>query len=139
MLKLGSVGFHGPMYALINLFIHVLQKPGNPTAQSDLTLMEIGAAHFLRLEFATASEISFPFVKELVNMAQLAMANSKRLPLPESPRTILGDLNRPPGVPPGPDMATMEPDHTLGASGNLFKDESVSICSSSAHKLTYKI
>jgi hypothetical protein len=65
------------MYALINLFIYILQRPNAHTVQSDLTLLDIGAAHFSRLEFATESECSFPFARDLVSLARDVVAKAK--------------------------------------------------------------
>lgn len=69
------------MYALINLFIHILQNPDLPTVQSDLALMDIGAAHFARLEFATDSEIPIAFAKEIAALARTAVKYNKALSL----------------------------------------------------------
>lgn len=70
------------MYALIILFIHILREPCGPTADSDLLLLGVGAAHFLRLEFASGSEISIPFAKDLNSLARLAMLRRKSTHLP---------------------------------------------------------
>jgi len=61
------------MYAIINLFIFILQNPDHSRVRSDLALMDIGAGHFARLEFATDSEISIPFVKEMAALARDAI------------------------------------------------------------------
>lgn len=74
-----SIGFHGPLYSLINLFIHILQDTQRSTVPSDLALLEIGASHFLRLEFSTNSEMSFPFTKELAVLARSAIDYSNML------------------------------------------------------------
>lgn len=57
--------FYGPIFALINLFIYILQNPKHPRIQSDLTLMDVGAGYFARLKFATDSEFSIDFPKEI--------------------------------------------------------------------------
>jgi len=100
------LAYFGPLYALINLFIHILQHPELPSAQSDLALMDIGAAHFARLEFATDAEISMAFVKEIAALARTAVRRAKTLP----PRSIDGSL----GVR-GGDPLAQPPRHTPGA------------------------
>ncbi len=77
------------MYALINLFIHILQNPDLPTVQSDLALMDIGAGHFARLEFATDSEVPITFAKEIAALARAAVKYNKTFPLlsPSQPTT----------------------------------------------------
>jgi hypothetical protein len=62
--------FFGPMYALFNLFIYILQSPNHPNVRSDVAIMDICAGHFARLEFATDSEISIPLVRELAALAR---------------------------------------------------------------------
>src|SRR5690348_2448211 len=65
------------MYALINLFIYILQNPRHPRVQSDLALMDVGAGHFARLQVATDSEISVDFVKEMAALAREASENPR--------------------------------------------------------------
>lgn len=60
------------MYALINLFIYILQSPQRPGIQSDLALMEVGAGYFARVKFATSSEISISFAREMAAVAREA-------------------------------------------------------------------
>ena len=40
--------------------------------------MEIGASHFIRLELATQSQISTPFVKDLTRMARSVVEHAKK-------------------------------------------------------------
>jgi hypothetical protein len=72
------LSFFGPMYALINLFIYILQTPQQPRIQSDLALMDVGAGHFARMQFATDSEISFSFTKEMAALAHEAVEKACR-------------------------------------------------------------
>jgi hypothetical protein len=69
MLKLSLRVIYGPIVALINLFIYILQNPNHPRVQSDLTLMDVGAGYFARLKFATDSEFSIDFAKEIAVLA----------------------------------------------------------------------
>ncbi len=68
--------FFMPLYATINLFIHILQTQDSSSVMSDMALLDIAAGHFARLEFVTDSAISFPFIKDI---AALARANTKRV------------------------------------------------------------
>lgn len=86
------IAFHAPMYALINLFVHILRQP-NESTQSDLNLLEIGAAHFSRLELATESEVSFPFVRDLVALARTTVTKAKIGILPVRARDIVADTS----------------------------------------------
>ncbi|EXJ53348.1 uncharacterized protein A1O5_13419 [Cladophialophora psammophila CBS 110553] len=72
------LSFFGPIYALINLFIYILQTPQQPRIQSDLALMDVGAGHFARMQFATDSEISFSFAKEMAALAHEAVEKASR-------------------------------------------------------------
>lgn len=63
-----SLSIFGPLWAQINLSIYVFEKPELPTAQSDMTLLDIGAAHFSRVEFVT--EASFPFARDMASLAR---------------------------------------------------------------------
>jgi hypothetical protein len=65
-----------PLYATINLFIHVFQTQDSSSVMSDMALLDVAAGHFARLEFVTDSAISFPFIKDI---AALARANTKRV------------------------------------------------------------
>ncbi|KAH0828549.1 putative fungal specific transcription factor [Fonsecaea pedrosoi] len=71
------LAFSAPIQAVIDLFIHILQAPESPTVQSDLSLLDIGAGHFARVEFATNSEISTSFVKQLASFARVAVKHAK--------------------------------------------------------------
>ncbi|KIW27762.1 uncharacterized protein PV07_07470 [Cladophialophora immunda] len=66
------LSFFGPIYALINLFIYILQNPQRFGIQSDLALMEVGAGYFARVKFATSSEISISFAREMATLAREA-------------------------------------------------------------------
>ncbi|KAK5304001.1 hypothetical protein LTR99_004457 [Exophiala xenobiotica] len=74
------LSFFGPIYALINLFIHTLQNPTHSRVQSDLALMEASAGHFARLQFTTDFEISFPFTRALVELARDAVQLAGKVP-----------------------------------------------------------
>ncbi|KIW31163.1 uncharacterized protein PV07_02832 [Cladophialophora immunda] len=76
------LAFQTPIYAFINLFIHILQNPDLPTVPTDLALLEVGAGHFARLEFATESEVPIVFAKEVAALARQAVKNHKAFPQP---------------------------------------------------------
>jgi hypothetical protein len=71
------LSFFGPIHALVNLFIYILQHPDLPRVQKDLTLLDLGAGHFAHLEFITDSEISVPFVKEMASLASKAVTRAR--------------------------------------------------------------
>ncbi|EXJ69162.1 uncharacterized protein A1O5_08097 [Cladophialophora psammophila CBS 110553] len=73
--------FTASIQAVINLFIHILQYPENPSVQWDLSLLDIGAGHFARLEFATRSQISISFVKDIASLARAAVRRAKNGPV----------------------------------------------------------
>lgn len=79
---MARVAFHGPMNALIHLFIHTLERPHLSTAKSDVALIEFGAGHFARLEYDTNSEYSVPFARSIANLARLAVERTNMAPLP---------------------------------------------------------
>ena len=63
------------MFALINLFIHILRDLQSSRLSPDLALMDLGAGFFARLQFATDSEISIPFAKDMAALAHSAVEN----------------------------------------------------------------
>lgn len=67
---LPSLTFVGPISAAINLFMHILRDDDQARTRSDLALLNVCAGHFARLEFATASQVSFPFVSEVAALAR---------------------------------------------------------------------
>lgn len=79
------LAFFGPIYAVINLFIHILQNPNSPTIQSDLLLLDIGATHFTHLQLATDSEMAIPFAKDITAFARSAVQYARTVPPPRSP------------------------------------------------------
>lgn len=82
------------MYALINLFIYTLQHPDNPSVQSDCALMDIGAAHFARLDFATDGEVSITFGKDIAALARTAVKYHKQPTCGPEPPLRSDDLSR---------------------------------------------
>ena len=71
--------FFGPMYAMINLFIHCLDQPQDGTLRSDLAILDIGAGYFAGLQLATDSVVSIPFARELAALAHETSKKSSRL------------------------------------------------------------
>lgn len=66
------LSFTAPIHAVINLFINILQEPDSPCIQADLALLDIGAGHFARVEFAS-SVISLSFIKDIASMVRTAV------------------------------------------------------------------
>jgi hypothetical protein len=58
-----------PLYAHINLFVHLLQQPQHPDSRSDLALLDVCAGHFGHMEIVTSFTVSFPFVREAAALA----------------------------------------------------------------------
>lgn len=71
------LAFYYPFVGLINLFIYILRYPEAPTANSDIALMDIVAGHFGQVEFLTASIFSFPFIREITNLASTMVKRTK--------------------------------------------------------------
>jgi hypothetical protein len=72
------------MYALINLFVYILSKPGHSRVKSDLAIMDIGAGHFAQLEYHTDGEVTMPFTKEIAALARVAASRAKEEPISSS-------------------------------------------------------
>jgi hypothetical protein len=84
---------HGPIFALTNLFINILQNPTHPRIQSDLALMDVGAGYLARLKFATDSEVSVDFAKDIAALAH-GVANDKSHGSPMADNVPDNDLSR---------------------------------------------
>jgi len=111
------LSFFGPIYALINLFIYILQAPREPRVQSDLALMDVGAGHFARIQFATASEISFTFAKEMATLAHGAVEKASRRYAGNDSVSVEADLSRFPQ-----DMPDTMNDHNVMGEGLQSED-----------------
>lgn len=74
--------------------------PNLPSADSDLLLMELGVSHFIRLELATESQISTPFIKEIAQMARNVVERARSGNITDSTYSI-SEIQQPPilGVP----------------------------------------
>lgn len=62
---------------MINLFVYVLKHPTQRSVFSDLGLLQMAAGYFGYLDYATASNKSFPFTKDLVSLAQNAVQRAQ--------------------------------------------------------------
>lgn len=71
LITIYSLSFHGPFWALVNLALHVIEYPGEATVQSDLALLDMGAAHFARVEFATGFTNNLP--RTIANLARTSV------------------------------------------------------------------
>ncbi len=61
--------FYFPMVGLINLFLYILKYPSLTTALADVSMLDIAVGHFGHLEVITASQLSYPFARELARIA----------------------------------------------------------------------
>ncbi|KIV94020.1 hypothetical protein PV10_05183 [Exophiala mesophila] len=59
-----------PLVGMINLFVYILKHPTQRSVSSDLGLLQMAAGYFGYMDYATASNKSFPFTKDLVTLAQ---------------------------------------------------------------------
>jgi hypothetical protein len=75
------------MFALINIFIVVLETPTAPSNQSDLALLDMAAGHFAQMQVLTSSLLSFPFAREIASLARRTVSNANRLGSETSPRS----------------------------------------------------
>jgi hypothetical protein len=57
------------MVGLINLFLYILKYPALATALGDVAQLDMAVGHFGHLEITTASELSYPFSRELARIA----------------------------------------------------------------------
>lgn len=57
------------MVGLINLFIYVLKYPSIASVLSDVAALDVVVGHFGHLEMLSASEISYPFAREIARIA----------------------------------------------------------------------
>jgi hypothetical protein len=59
--------------AMNGLFMHILKYPQLSKAESDVSVLEIGAGHFRWIEFATELDIRWSFIKEMGQWARKAL------------------------------------------------------------------
>jgi hypothetical protein len=71
------LSFYFPMVGLINLFVGILKYPSSPAAQSDVALLDSAAGHFGHMEFITANELAFPFIREVAALARTTVAKAR--------------------------------------------------------------
>ena len=62
------------MYACSNLFIHLLEHPGQASTGANLTMLEVGVGHFARLEVITQSRYRTSIVREMAHFAREKIA-----------------------------------------------------------------
>jgi hypothetical protein len=58
------------MMAVNVLFVHMLQYPLAPSAQSAAVLLDVAAGHFAKLELATSMQLEVEFVRDIANIAR---------------------------------------------------------------------
>ncbi|EXJ61496.1 uncharacterized protein A1O5_11812 [Cladophialophora psammophila CBS 110553] len=62
--------FYFPVLAATNLFLNIVRSPTNPRAQSDVTLIEIVAGMFARLDYASGGQLNISFPREVAEHAR---------------------------------------------------------------------
>jgi hypothetical protein len=83
---------------MVNLFIHILKTPSLDSVKSDLTLLEVGAGYFARLDFETEGYCSISFPRELVQVARNAAENAKSSEFGGATAATTGVPNTPDGT-----------------------------------------
>jgi hypothetical protein len=79
--------------------------------------MDVGAGHFARIQFATASEISFTFAKEMATLAHGAVEKASRRYAGNDSVSVEADLSRFPQ-----DMPDTMNDHNVMGEGLQSED-----------------
>ena len=76
------------MVGLSNLFLKILKHPSDPSARTDIALLDIAVGHFGHLEVITESELSYPFAREIATIAYRTVKKyQERLNIPKRPDT----------------------------------------------------
>lgn len=71
------LSFFTPFYVLTNLFVCVLRNPRHDRITLILSLMDLGAAFFIRLHIATDSVVCMEFARYLTELARSTVQASK--------------------------------------------------------------
>ena len=58
-----------PLYACVEVFVRLIDDPAASTWSSDFALLELGVAHFARIELYSDGKHSIPFARELAQLA----------------------------------------------------------------------
>ncbi|KAJ9614387.1 hypothetical protein H2200_002523 [Cladophialophora chaetospira] len=86
--------FYFPMVGLINLFLYILKYPSLTTALGDVSMLDIAVGHFGHLEVITASDLSYPFARELARIAYQTVKRCSGAPSgrtrPATPAIVAG-------------------------------------------------
>ncbi|KIW28929.1 uncharacterized protein PV07_04781 [Cladophialophora immunda] len=69
--------FYFPVLAAANLFLNTVRSPTNTCAQSDVTLIEIVAGMFARLDYASGGHLSISFPREVAEYARGLLSKSR--------------------------------------------------------------
>ena len=70
------------MIGVINLFIHILKFPTLTSTRSDIALLEMASGYFSHMEFVTASELNFPFARDVAALARQTVKKASQNELP---------------------------------------------------------
>ena len=62
---------------MINLFVYILKYPTRTSVSSDLGLLQMAAGYFGYLDYATSSTKSFPFTKDILQLARTATERAR--------------------------------------------------------------
>lgn len=62
--------FYFPILGAINLFTHILRAPQQPSALSDVALIEVVAGSFAQLEYASGGQLDLDFPRKMAEYAR---------------------------------------------------------------------
>lgn len=68
------------MVGLINLFLYVLKFPWSSSSSSDVAALDVAVGHFGHLEVITATELTYPFAREVARIADRTVRGQKVKP-----------------------------------------------------------
>lgn len=86
--------FYFPILAATSLFLNTIRSPNDPSAQSDVTLLDITAGMFARLEYASGGHMSISFLRELADHARSLVAKPRDQHPDADSRQVPSDLDQ---------------------------------------------
>ncbi|KAH0842464.1 putative fungal specific transcription protein [Fonsecaea pedrosoi] len=86
--------FYFPILATMNLFLNTVRSPNNPSAQSDITLIDIVAGTFARLDYASSGHLSISFPREVADYARTLVSKSREQHREPDSRQWTSDLDQ---------------------------------------------
>lgn len=72
------VAVYGPLNAFVHLFLQIMLDPASPSAPPDVSLMEVGLAHFTFLKNATNYDVNLRLVQEMTTCSSEALKRANK-------------------------------------------------------------